>query len=86
MMISVWIGGEVCYVDSKNIKKLIKKYGKYIKNDKLSWTLAYLINKGYVVYLNDKGEDRTDEALKAIDNTLKILGINWRDVKQIAEG
>ena len=85
MMMSVWIGGEVCYIDSKNIKKLIKKYGKYIKNDKLSWTLAYLINRGCIRYINDKEEDRTDEALKAIDNTLKILGINWKDVKQIAE-
>jgi len=81
----VFVNGEVQYLQRSlgAIRAFREKYDW--KQDSLNWTIAKLLRERLIAY-RCGDEDCTFEALEAIENTLRLLGIRWEDVeKEIAD-
>ena len=80
--IPIFIEGEVQYlIDTEEAKEEFRKaYLPHWQEDSLNWSLAYLLKNKLIQLVDDDGKDYSREALQAIDNTLKLLGLKWSDV------
>ena len=81
--IEVFAGGDIFLL--KNDPRAFEKFRKAmtpLSRDLQGWCIAWLLKHGYIAMYDKDGRDITDRALKAIDNTLKILGIHWERVEE----
>jgi hypothetical protein len=81
--ISVFVMGDVALLRKDGIEEFKREYNW--REDRLSWELALLLRDGYVSYVVDD-TDESELALEAIENTLRILGISWDDVRDLVMG
>ncbi|MEM2004397.1 MAG: hypothetical protein QXQ37_07055 [Nitrososphaerota archaeon] len=78
----VFVDGEVQILKDGAEEEFRKIYGPVWREDLLNWKLALLLKKGLITYLENDRDERK-KAMRAIENTMKILGITWRDVEEL---
>lgn len=77
-MIDIFIGGEIYKLNEEAKEKFRQFYKTIWREDILNWSLALLLRDGLI-----NREDGRERALKAITNTMQIIGITWREVEEL---
>jgi hypothetical protein len=94
-MVPLWLDCEIRYVPKEGLDEIRRRHRvaviedgwlKWVPTDEdaLSWMFANILRQRMMNVLVD-GDDRTAEARKAVENTLKVLEMRWRDVKRFID-